>query len=84
MAIPLSLHAVARKESQLEQIMQKKASIEVLPIQSTMHEVKGNAYSEDRELGNEGVDIARIERVYRYVVVSSHNKSTKYFLFAES
>lgn len=26
---------------------------------------KGNAVSEDREMGN-GVDIARIERVYRY------------------
>jgi len=46
--------------------MEGVAPHEGIGTQVLQKDAKGNAVAEDRETGN-GVDIARIERVYRYL-----------------
>ena len=56
--------------------MEKGIPSEEVSPQSQEHELKGNVYSEDRELGDESMDIARIEKVYRYVSHSGQQSQT--------
>lgn len=53
-------------------IMEGIAPHEEVGTQVMRNEIKANAISHDREMGN-GVDIATIERVYRYSISLQHH-----------
>lgn len=60
---PKFVHTYTKINSTMEGI----APHEEVGTQVMENEFKANAASHDREMGN-GVDIARIERVYRYSI----------------
>ena len=46
--------------------MDKEIAVEELPRALQNNASKGDVFREDTELGSEGVDMAKIERVYKY------------------